>query len=77
MHRAQVLIEEWQHEVLKARAEREGKSVSELLRELLDREFAGSKKSGAKGLRAIKGIFSDPQVRGRDHDRILYGKGKR
>ena len=35
MHRTQILLEEWQYEALKSRADRQGKSLSELIRDLV------------------------------------------
>ena len=41
MHRAQVLIEDWQYEALKSIAAREGRSISMLLREVLSHHLSG------------------------------------
>jgi hypothetical protein len=35
VHRSQILLEEWQYQYLSDRAKREGKSISQLVRELL------------------------------------------
>ncbi len=77
MHRAQVLIEPWQYEFLKSRAERQGRSISAVLREILSKELEAKGASKRKGgLEAMEGIVADPKMSGMDHDRILYGKGK-
>jgi hypothetical protein len=74
MHRAQILLEEWQFEMLKAKAQREGKSVSELVREILAEAFGARRPSASKrGLSGIAGIVRDPGLSGRDHDEVLYG----
>lgn len=73
MVRAQVLIEEWQHARLKSLADRSGKSISELLREILG-ERLGPRRSRKGGLEAIAGIESDAQTSGREHDLYLYGR---
>jgi hypothetical protein len=76
MYRAQVLLEEWQVQQLRSMSERQGRSVSELLREILTRELRESKGRKKGGLEEIAGIISDPKLSGRDHDEILYGRRK-
>ena len=76
MQRTQILLDDWQYEALKARAQREGRSMSELLRRILDAHLG---KSSARTLRLadIRAVGEDRTARGRDHDRFLYGKGAR
>ena len=76
MQRTQILLDDWQYEALKARARREGLSMSELLRHILD---AHLKKSGARPPRLadIRAVGEDRTAPGRDHDRFLYGKSGR
>lgn len=75
MYRAQILIEEWQFDTLKAEAEREGKSISEVVREILtDRYHRKPRKSR---LSAITGIVADGKTSGAKHDVYLYGPRKR
>ena len=76
MHRTQVLIEDWQYQTLRSMAERQGGSISELLREILDSHLVGRRRARRQRLRRILGIGSDRGTSGRDHDRILY-EGKR
>lgn len=72
-HRTQILLEPWQHAALKALAQREGISISDLVRRLLaPRLRPGSRR---KPLRSIAGIGRDRHATGRDHDRWLYGSG--
>ena len=73
MHRTQILIDDWQYVALKARAEREGRSMSDILRELIAAQL-GAQKSTGNDLAAIAGIGEDPASYGRDHDHFLYGK---
>jgi hypothetical protein len=68
MHRSQIIIEDWQYETLKAWAEREGKSISQLMREILDERLG----RGRRTLSRVCGIGHDPGFTGRDHDKILY-----
>ncbi|PWU24808.1 MAG: hypothetical protein C5B48_04525 [Candidatus Rokuibacteriota bacterium] len=70
-HRTQVLLEGWQHAALKSLAEREGVSVSDLVRRMLSERLRPSRR---KGLKAIAGIGRDRTATGRDHDRWLYGR---
>jgi hypothetical protein len=73
-HRTQLLLETWQHAALKSLAEREGVSVSDLVRRILSQRL-GPLRSGPKKLSTIAGIGRDRQAAGRDHDRWLYGSG--
>jgi len=73
MHRTQILLDEWQYAALKARAQREGRSMSEVLRDLLSAQL-GAPRSAARELAVIEGIGNDRRASGREHDRILYGK---
>lgn len=71
MHRTQLLLEDWQYELLRQRAEREQKSLSRLVRELLDQALNSKKKKHS--VRELAGIGSDPGFSVRDHDQVLYG----
>jgi len=72
MHRTQILLEEWQYEALRARAEREGRSISELVRAALE-EMLAPEAPSRRRLEEIEGIGEDAAACGRDHDRFLYG----
>ena len=76
MQRTQILLDDWQYEALKARAQREGRSMSELLHQMLD---AHLRKRGTRApqLTDIRAVGKDRTARGRDHDRFLYGKSGR
>lgn len=78
MHRTQLLLENWQYEALKTRARREGKTLSQWVRDMLHSALARSTTSSrvkkSKGIWAICGIVHDPQgPSSEDHDRVLYG----
>jgi len=75
MQRTQILLDDWQYQALKARAQREGSSMSELLRQILDAHLRKGK-GGAQAPRLadIRAVGEDRAARGRDHDRFLYGK---
>ena len=74
MHRTQILLEQWMYETLRARAERERRSMSDLIRELLGKSLAGSgDQQPVNRLDAMEGIGEDAGACGEDHDRILYG----
>lgn len=76
MQRTQILLNDWQYEALKARAQREGRSMSELLRQILDTHL-GKGRARTPRLADIRAIGEDRTARGRDHDRFLYGKSGR
>ena len=68
------MLEKWQHEALKARAERGGHSLSGLVREALARYLAPEE--GGTMLASIEGIGADAVVAGRTHDEALYPVGR-
>lgn len=72
MRRTQMLLEEWQYQTLRARAEREGRSISEVVREILrvSLERPSTRKSK---LTSIEGVGADASASGRGHDGYLYG----
>jgi plasmid stability protein len=76
MHRTQVLLEEWQYEALKARAQREGRSISGLLRDILQSQL-GAPRPRKRRLAEIEGLAEDQTATGREHDRFLYGPPRR
>lgn len=71
MHRTQVILEEKQYEFLKKVSEEKKKSISKVLREILD---SYSKNSKVYSLSSISGIAEDAEAYGRDHDKWLYKK---
>lgn len=70
MHRTQLILDDWQHEALRMRAEREGKSISALVREIL---AAHLQPRPRHGLKRIEGVAEGPPDLARDHDRYLSG----
>ncbi len=76
MQRTQVLLEDWQYEALKAQAERQGRSMSDVLRGMLD-SFLDKDGEQRPALTDIRGIGSDRETSGRDHDETLYEKRTR
>jgi len=73
MHRTQLSLEDWQHEALKARAGQEGKSLSELVREILSAYLRPKGRHNSRSLRSIEGVAEGPADLGRAHDRYLGG----
>ncbi len=71
MHRTQVIFEERQYRLLKELSERHKKSISRILRELLD---SYTTKTGVFSLSSIEGIAEDREVYGKSHDKWLYRK---
>ncbi len=71
MHRTQVILEEKQYEYLKKISEQEKKSISQVLREIIE---GYSKKSKIYSLSSIAGIVEDSEAYGKDHDKWLYKK---
>ena len=72
MHRTQILLEDKQYEMMKMLAEREGRSLSGLVRDAVT-AFLDRRARPTTRLAEISGIGDDPEARGRDHDDVLYG----
>lgn len=72
MHRTQLMLEDWQYQVLRAQSEREGRSMSALVRDILRAALEAPKKERSALTRA-QGVGEDAATYGRDHDRYLYG----
>lgn len=78
MHRTQILLEEQQYIVLRNRAQREGKSLGELIRDLIEIGLRASQQPKGRpgqGIASLRGLIDDPGLEAKDHDRTLYGKG--
>lgn len=71
MYRTQIMLEEKQYELLKRLSQGKKKSISRIVREIVD---SYSMKTKDFSLMSISGIGEDPLVSGRDHDKWLYGE---
>ncbi|MCW3490720.1 hypothetical protein [Dethiobacter alkaliphilus] len=71
-YRTQILLEEKQYRYLKNCAERQGISLSEALRRIVESQAAYDAETINDGLSKIKGIGEDTQVSGQEHDNVLY-----
>lgn len=67
------MIEDWQYEALHARAEREGRSLSAIVREILHAALTPDARAKPGGIGQMEGIGEDPGSYGEEHDRYLYG----
>lgn len=72
MHRTQIQLDDGQYELLKAMAEREGKSLSQLVREAVSAYIRKRSRRTKVRLSDIEGIGEDSEASGREHDRFLY-----
>jgi hypothetical protein len=70
--RTQVLLEESHYHFLKKAAERDGISLSEALRRIVDRQILFTSESVKEDLKKIKGIGEDQEAAGIRHDGFLY-----
>lgn len=73
MVRTQLLLEESQHRQLKRLARASGKSMSAVLREILEEHFG----TDTAGMSDLAGIVRDGPDVARDHDRYLYGGARK
>jgi hypothetical protein len=74
MQRTQIILEDWQVQALRSRADRERKSVSALVREAVEAFLGRNRPESMPSLARIDGVADKPGRYGRDHDRALYGK---
>jgi predicted transcriptional regulator len=72
MHRTQILLDDRQYQRMKNLAEREGRSLSSLVRDAVTMFLERKTRRPATKLAEIAGIGDDPDCRGRDHDDFLY-----
>ncbi len=72
MNRAQILLEEWQYDTLKALSERRGESLSHVVREAVAMYLSAKDQPTRPGLAQIEGLGSDRKATGRAHDQFLY-----
>ncbi len=72
MHRTQIILEDWQYQALRARAEQESRSISGLVREILQSALAQPPQRAGR-LKEMEGVGEDSSARGRAHDHFLYG----
>jgi predicted CopG family antitoxin len=70
VRRTQILLEEWQAEALRTLSEREGKSVSSVIRELVTRRLDVLKRAGS--IEDIAGIVHGRRSPGKGHDAVIY-----
>ena len=76
MHRTQINLDDWQYLALRERARRSGKSMGQLIRELIDLELqVGHRTRGGRtaGLKTLNGFVNDAGFGGERHDEVIYG----
>jgi len=66
-------LDDWQYEVLKTMSEKEGSSISYLVREAVASYLTKDQKKAKRKLRQLEGLGEDTEATGRDHDKFLYG----
>lgn len=78
VHRTQVLLKEDQYLALKARARRQGTSLSQLIRAAVDEWLGEPADTASASILEIRALASDPQgPSARDHDAFLYGRARK
>jgi len=78
MKQTNINLNEWQYQQLKDLAESEGKSISQIIRELIDERLKlGEAEIERDTIFDIIGLGRGEGVRiAREHDKILYRKGQ-
>lgn len=79
MHRTQISLEESQYNTLRQYSQKSNRSISSIIRELLDTHLpAEIANDNATPLKSLKGIVSGKgKTKGKDHNDILYTHEKR
>lgn len=73
MHRTQVLLDESRYEELKELASREGKSMGQVIRELIELGLErGRARRGGRSLMEHYGFIDRADVPDLDHDQVIY-----
>lgn len=72
------MLDERQYQALKRLAHAQNKSMGQLVREFVQRglEETSSNPGSRDAIRRFAGFIDEAEGTGRDHDRILYGKGR-
>lgn len=73
LHRTQILLESWQYDALRSTSEREGRSVSDIVRSILTEALRAPDSPPGGWIREVAGIAYDANTSGQDHDTYLYG----
>ncbi len=74
MHRSQIMLKEHQHAYLVSEAQRQGKSISQIVRELIDEHMARSRDLENDPFFDIIGMVEgDGEPVGRSIDYYVYG----
>ncbi len=74
MNRTQLSLEGWQYLALKTQAERQGKSISAVVRGILSAHFGEPEGPAAEDpFASIMGMAADETSVAEEHDRVLYG----
>jgi hypothetical protein len=78
MHRSQIMLKEHQHTYLASEAQRQGKSISQIVRELIDEHIAQTLSLENDPFFDIIGMVEggDPNA-AIDHDHYIYGLPRR
>jgi hypothetical protein len=77
-HRTQISLDDWQYQLLLEVSHKTRKSLSALIREMISEKFAARPEEvGKDPVFGIVGLGkSGHKKTARDHDTVLYGKGK-
>jgi hypothetical protein len=73
LHRTQILLEPWQYDALRSTSEREGRSISDIVRGILTEALRSPDRPSGSWVREVAGIEYDANTSGQDHDTYLYG----
>jgi hypothetical protein len=73
MHRTQLLLDDGQYQTLKSLADAQGRSLSDLVREIVAAHLKGQPARAARRLSEIAGVAEGPPDGAAEHDHYLYG----
>ena len=72
MARAQIILDDWQYDALRALSDARGESMSFLVREAIAEYLNTREQPRDAKLSDIEGMARDRQASGRRHDEVLY-----
>ena len=75
-HRVEVLVEDAPYNTIESIARRCGRSVAEIVGDLVAQHFSPERAGAGKSLDSIEGLVDDSGAAELDHDAVLYGAAK-
>lgn len=75
-HRVELIVDDAPYEALESIARRRGRSVAEIVADLVMQHLGSGRPAAERSLADIEGIVDDPGASALDLDAVIYGAGK-